>query len=229
MNVTPSVDDGTGMNWYSARTAGGNTGPILFYDNTLTGFSKWDTGSSSDATTGWHPLLGLAWDGLARRAAGFTSTTTDRGGDEAGSPGGNDLTADVFLEGGSGSGADGLCRQHLADLRLQQRLHGNHRWGTARMEVASGRAARLQQHDHGGRERQPGTVPDTTNSEARPTTMVERDEASTGCNILVYYSHLPTFQPANPTTTYTPTAAANVCVRLKPILAEPNSQTTSRA
>jgi len=48
-------DDGTGMNWISDEN-GGNAGPILFYGNTLSGFSLWDTSGAcyhEDGIHGW--------------------------------------------------------------------------------------------------------------------------------------------------------------------------------
>ena len=98
------VDDGTGMNWIASAT-GGSIGPILFYDNTMSGFYNWYTGSSAcyhmDGIHCWNSpgLGGATYNGI------YIYDNTIEGGDEAGSPGGNDMTADIFLEGGSGSGA----------------------------------------------------------------------------------------------------------------------------
>ncbi len=98
------VDDGTGMNWIASAT-GGSIGPILFYDNTMSGFYNWYTGSSAcyhmDGIHCWNSpgLGGATYSGI------YMYDNTIEGGDEAGSPGGNDMTADIFLEGGSGSGA----------------------------------------------------------------------------------------------------------------------------
>ena len=181
-------DDGTGMNWYSATNGGGNAGPILFYDNTLSGFSQWDTGSSDC----YHEDGIHCWD-----SPGYTPLHYGGGiyiYDNRWSGLSADSTAYVFMEGGAiGSGT--VCADSTSPIYVFNNVYtASAPMGNGAEEVTSGEP-RLYNNTIMGAGSGSGYC-QTTNSDATDA-MVE-NEASTGCNILVYYSHLPTFAAGQP-------------------------------
>ena len=92
---------GTGMNWVSNTNGGGHAGPILFDNNTLTGFNVWDTGvRDCYHQDGIHCWDGVGFTPMHYGAGMFIYDNVESGMDSTANANGY-----MFMEGGSGSGA----------------------------------------------------------------------------------------------------------------------------
>jgi len=87
--------------------AGGSIGPYYFYGNHLHDWSNWDTTTDAYHHDGIHCYTSDSGTGAAAHYNGLYiyDNRFDGQTDLSGSPTGDNMTADIFLEGGSGAGA----------------------------------------------------------------------------------------------------------------------------
>lgn len=95
-NTIYNIDHG----WMLAtQTAGGSSGPFSFYGNHVYGYANWDTSSDSYHHDGIHCFT----SGTSGTPAHITALSIYNNMFQG--PVGTDITAHIFLEGGTGSGS----------------------------------------------------------------------------------------------------------------------------
>lgn len=89
----------------SANQAGGDIGPIRFYGNHVHAYANWDTTTAAYHHDGIHCYTSAGGSAAHYNGLYIYDNVLDGPTDLSGSPDGDDMTAQIFLEGGSGSGA----------------------------------------------------------------------------------------------------------------------------
>ncbi len=99
----------------SANQPGGDIGPIRFYRNHVHSHANWDTPTAAYHHDGVHCYTSAG--GSAAHYAGLYiyDNRFDGSTDLSGTPYGDDMTAQIFLEGGSGAGAT-PCADRTSDI-----------------------------------------------------------------------------------------------------------------
>jgi hypothetical protein len=101
-------DDGTGMVWVSNTNGGGSIGPVVFSNNTLDGFSVWNTSADCYHEDGIH-----CWDSPGYTPVHYNGVYVyDNRWSGMGGP---TTTGYIFLEGGN-VGSATICADNTSDF-----------------------------------------------------------------------------------------------------------------